>query len=414
MEKSADILVIGGGSAGIAAAVAAARSGAHVVLLEKNTYAGGNATAAYVGTICGLYYRNKAREARFVMGGFTKDFALQVQHASNSQPFQFGQGLHFLPYKRSAFMEVADKQLRQNKVNVFYNADVKAIKMDSQSIHSVLALVENKPVNFTTKKVIDTSGNALTAQLGAGMLVEEKNYQAAAQVFGMCGVKTVDNSILNLSIIRTIQKGMATGDFPTEYKRLSAIPGTYENGFLFFKLGIPLQVENTSASKSSLEIFSKEAIQFLERYLQNHCDLFANAQVHMIAPEVGIRTGPRNEGKEVLLKKDVLDAKKRDAGIARGAWPIEFWAPGENPRMEYFEEDDYYDIPAYCLVSATVENLFFAGRHISAEEDAIASARVIGTCLATGFAAGKMAAGKLENQPEKETIRKIREEIANI
>ena len=75
--------------------------------------------------------------------------------------------------------------------------------------------------------------------------------------------------------------------------------------------------------------------------------------------------------------------------------------------MRYFNYDDFYQIPADCLKSNSLSNLFFAGRNISATDGAIASARVMGICLQTGFAAGALAANQIANTPEIDTIRAI-------
>ena len=70
-----DTVVLGGGSAGVAAAVAAARKGLQVILIERNAYLGGKATAAEVGTVCGLYKFNKKEIPEYIVNGFAKEFA---------------------------------------------------------------------------------------------------------------------------------------------------------------------------------------------------------------------------------------------------------------------------------------------------------------------------------------------------
>jgi hypothetical protein len=406
-----DVLVIGGGSAGLAAAVAAAQSGLKVVLLEKNAFAGGNATAAYVGTICGLYWRDTQGDTQFAVGGFPREFALQLQKESTSKPYQFGEGLHFLPYDRTAFIQVADSFLKKEKVETFFQTSVIAVKQSEGRISCVCKSASNEHIEIEVKTIVDASGQAVFGKLGVSSLATSEYYQAAAQVFGMAGVQKVEAGTLRLSIIRTIQRGLADGSYPVKYKRLSVIPGSYKEGHLFFKLGIPLAVEDSNESRKALQNFSKEAITFITSYLQAHCDLFAQSSLTFMAPEVGIRTGPRHQGKETLTREDVLTARKRSNTIARGVWPIEFWVPGENPRMEYFPERDFYDISPGMLQSGEQEHLFFAGRHISAEEDAMASARVIGTCLQTGFAAGKLAAGKVLGHDERTIITAIQQEL---
>jgi flavin-dependent dehydrogenase len=85
-ELKTDVVVIGAGAAGVAAAIAAAREGLGVVLLEKNSFPGGRATASAVGTICGLYLRSFKQEAAFVAEGFMKEFAEKLQQRSASKP----------------------------------------------------------------------------------------------------------------------------------------------------------------------------------------------------------------------------------------------------------------------------------------------------------------------------------------
>ncbi|HEV2318711.1 MAG TPA: FAD-dependent oxidoreductase, partial [Verrucomicrobiae bacterium] len=96
---SCDVLVIGGGAAGIGAATAAGRAGAQTILLERYGFLGGLASAAWVGTICGLYLRDTTgTEAVPVSGGFPQDFASRVQKHSGATPLCADSGLWVLPY----------------------------------------------------------------------------------------------------------------------------------------------------------------------------------------------------------------------------------------------------------------------------------------------------------------------------
>ena len=104
-----DVLVIGGGAAGVAAAVAAGRAGAKVVLLERYGFLGGLATTAQVGTICSLYLRDMSgAEAVPVAGGFADEFSSRLQEAGNTKPLRVDRGLWVLPYLPPDFARVAD------------------------------------------------------------------------------------------------------------------------------------------------------------------------------------------------------------------------------------------------------------------------------------------------------------------
>jgi hypothetical protein len=100
-------------------------------------------------------------------------------------------------------------------------------------------------------------------------------------------------------------------------------------------------------------------------------------------------------GQYVLTGADVLAGRKFDDVVARCAWPIEQWDAEGQSRLRYLSKGTHYEIPARSLYAAGVQNLFMAGKSISADVDAIASARVMGCCLATGEAAGRLAASRL-------------------
>jgi hypothetical protein len=107
------------------------------------------------------------------------------------------------------------------------------------------------------------------------------------------------------------------------------------------------------------------------------------------------RDGMKAKGVYVLSGQDVLNAKKFSDTAARGCWPVEKWNLAGNLDIRYLPEGEYYDIPEQSLRIPGIKNLMIAGKCISADNDAIASARVIGSCLATGEAAAKLAVRSL-------------------
>ena len=102
-------------------------------------------------------------------------------------------------------------------------------------------------------------------------------------------------------------------------------------------------------------------------------------------------------GKHLLTGLDVLTGRKFPDAVARCAWPIEQWNADGITRLRYLPPHTCYEIPARSLRAAHVKNLFLAGKTISADVDAIASARVMGCCLATGAAAGNLAVNYLDS-----------------
>jgi hypothetical protein len=122
---------------------------------------------------------------------------------------------------------------------------------------------------------------------------------------------------------------------------------------------------------------------------------FARAFVSHVAPQVGVRESRRVVGRYQLTREDVLAGRKFGDAVVQASWPIELWADGHPGALyEYLEDGETYDIPGRCLQARDVSNLFVAGRCLSATREALGSARVIGTCLATGEAAGALAASR--------------------
>jgi hypothetical protein len=154
-----------------------------------------------------------------------------------------------------------------------------------------------------------------------------------------------------------------------------------------------LGVLGTADELTHAERTGRRRVRALEAFLVTRVAGFERAFVSHTAPQVGVRESRRIVGRERLGREDVLGARKRSDGVARAAWPIELWQAGaDGARYEYVPDDDWYDVPRGCLEHVTCTNLIGVGRCMSATHDAMGSARVIGTCLATGEAAGALAA----------------------
>ncbi len=386
-----DVLIAGGGSAGLAAATAAARKGASVVLLEKNSFLGGKATAAYVGTICGLYYRSEDSTSKYVTDGFAHEFGEKLKSLSNTLPLSNKLGLHYLPYKPFDFKVLCDEYVQSENIQVFFQTTVCDVVKETDKIVLVNAICCDRPIKFQPKVVVDCTGEALISLLADAAIIESEEYQAPAQVFSMEGVEITSESNLGLIILKEIQKAITEGILSDNYANVTVVPGSLNGKHVYLKIGIPEKIKNELNKITPVEFTARKMIQKVASFLKEKTEAFRHARISDIAPEAGLRTGRRHKGKYILTKEDVLECKKHTDSAARGTWPIEFWSIGKRVKMDFFEMENYYDIPKDCLKSSDVTNLLFAGRNISATEEAIASARVIGTCLQTGYSAGEMA-----------------------
>lgn len=410
---SCDVLVIGGGAAGIAAATAAGRAGAQTILLERYGFLGGLASAAWVGTVCGLYLRDTcAAQAVPVSAGFPREFASRLQNVSGAKPLSVESGLWVLPYCPSDFVSVADAILSESSnVKLLLHTTVADAAASDRRLDHVRALAWNEPVLFSPKTVVDCTGEATAAALAGAGAENAATDQATALVFVL---ENVDPGLAErglLEVRRELRRAVEEKILPPICERLSLVPGSASNGRVALKLtqfpakpDLPLWEQI-----SDWERESRALLEPLREFLNKNVPACKNARLHSIAPQLGVRSGRRILGRARLTNDDVLQVKKSPAGIARGAWPMERWTSSPRPEMTYFAERDFYEIPMDCLRAVELDNVFVAGRCLSAETGAMTSARVIGTALATGWAAGAAAAFHAAGKPLEEAASKIRQ-----
>jgi len=411
-DISCDVLVIGGGAAGVAAATAAGRAGARVVLLERYGFLGGLATTAQVGTICGLYLRDTTgAEATPVGGDFAQEFALRLQRAADTKPLRVDDGLWVLPYPPPAFASVADAIVSESgSVTLVLHATVGEAQAEGSRLSQVGALAWNEPLHLRPNAVVDCTGEATAAALGGANAENGGADQAPALVFVL---ENVDPGLAErglLEVRRELRRAVERGVLPAICERLSLVPGTGAHGRLAFKLTLlPATPDRALWQQvTDWERESRALLEPLRRFLVEKIASCRNARLDSIAPQLGVRSGRRILGRARLADEDVLGARKFPSGIARGCWPMERWTASPRPEMTCFNERDYYEIPFDCLRPVELDNVFVAGRCFSAATGAMTSARVIGTALATGWAAGTAAAFQAAGRSLDDAVATIR------
>jgi len=359
VNEKFDIIVVGGGAAGIAAAVSAARAGAKTLLLDKFSAAGGTGGFSGLTTLCGLY----DDDGNFLNDGFAREFA---ESLAETAPIKMGR-LWVLPYRLEKFRFAAEKKLvAESGLQTHWNALLENVSVDGDRIVSVNGL--------EARAVIDCSGTAEVAQkIGAETLATDETTQASAVIFPL---HNVTRELLTPADAARVLLPLARAGFSP----LNFQPSLTSNSITVKFTGKPEQVP-----------------QLIE-FLRAHVSGFENCTTPLKKFLVSTRAGKMIVGKHLLTGAEVLAGQKFPDAAVRCAWPIEQWNSNGVARFRYLPEGAYYEIPARSLRAAKVENLFMAGKTISADVDAIASARVMGCCLATGAAAGVLAADYLHSK----------------
>ncbi|MEI6083906.1 MAG: FAD-dependent oxidoreductase [Verrucomicrobiota bacterium] len=347
MTKTFDIAVVGSGTAGLAAAVTSTRAGARTLLIDSRPAAGGTGGFSGLTTLCGLYDSNGLP----LNTGFPQEFSAAL---AETAPVKMGR-VWVLPYRPERFREIAAELLAP--VTTHWNTPV-AVSVTGSRITSVNG--------FSVGAVIDCTGTAAVAQaVGAPCLATDETTQAPAVIFPL---RDVTCDLSSPAAVAQAVLPLARAGFPLLNFQNNLDPKT-------------VTVKFTGRVDQVLP-----AIEFLRRNVPGfeRCAVIGE-------PIQSQRAGRMIVGRYVLTGADVLTGKKFPDAVARGAWPVEQWDAAGTARYRYLPEGKHYEIPARSLQAASIENLFMAGKTISADVDAIASARVMGVCLATGAAAGKLA-----------------------
>ncbi len=396
-----DVLIVGGGGAGIAASIAAARSGARTLLVERYGFLGGMATAGMVGSFCGFF--TTGTEKKLIVGGIAGSLlerlkersAVTVKGVSRVDP-----RIASLRFNPEIFKFVTEELAVKSGVELLYHSFVTDVAWEQKGSRLSGVIVENKSGRcaLLAKVIIDASGDgdvAFRAGVPCEMGDEMGRLQTLTTMFRMIHVDVEKMHDLTTSVVKEkLEEAVKTGEYG--FKRPDGIINpTLPSGLVSANIvSVPDLIATDAWDLTHAEMEGRRQVLEYIRAFRRFLPGFEHAELSSFAPQIGIRETRRVQGAYVLQEEDVVKGRKFDDAIALGAWPIEMHDP-ETRRIKWKfldKEDDYYTIPIRCLIPRGVENLLVAGRCLSASHAAHASARVIGPAFAMGEAAGILAA----------------------
>lgn len=391
-----DLAVVGGGSAGLAAAVTAARTGARVVLLERYGFLGGMGTASLVHTFCGLYLLRDEPGAVLANPGFSTEMAERMIAATGIGPQRMGR-VDVLPQHPVEFVRIADELvLAEPTLELSLHTEVLSVKREGE-IWIIRAGGRGGERSLSAKALVDASGDAVVAGfLGKGSeMTDAPRLQRPAYVFGAQGIGEFGDAE-RLETAGWIVAGVRKGELPAAAMGLS-FRGSGRKGEVFGSLDL------TGAEAASgydpldagcltmLEMEGRQVATAVMRHLRERTEVWKNSYVSHWPARAGVRESRRWLGDHILTGDDLLQGKRFDDEVALATWPMEFRETAKGPKLRYPEGNRPAGIPAGCLKPRATEGLWVAGRCISTDHDAQASIRVMGTCFATGEAAARLA-----------------------
>jgi len=403
---STDVVVVGGGAAGVAAANTIANQNLKVVLIEKYGFCGGGAVAGLSGTICGLYeasdkLQNKPKQAVF---GFTDEFAKMLEKKGGlTEPIAYGKTFTRV-HDPLVWKETADVFLQNKNITTIYHAVViKTLVEGNDKIEGVQVWSKQGTFNIRSKITIDASGDAdVIAMAGLPNFIGDKGkVQNPTMIFKISGVdieifkQTYGlNSIMPQEVTDLIIKMNKENKYKLPRAKIWLFSTTKPNELLCNCtriIGEDGRELNSLYYKdfTEAETQGRKQIREYAKFFKENLKGCEKSFVTDTGTQVGIRQTRQVDGVYKLKNSDVINGKKFKDGIARSPWPIELHS-GNKPKVEWLL-DDVYEVPLNCFIPKNGEGIIAAGRCLSAEHEAVASARVTAQCFSYGHAVGHAA-----------------------
>lgn len=398
---SCEVLIVGGGAAGIAAAVSAARAGARTLLVERYGYLGGTGSTALVHTLCGLYLLRDEPDAVFAHPGFPSEFARRLLAGGAARgPVRMGR-LDVLPHDPTALARVADDLIAETaNLQCLLHAELISIAREGDHWR-VTAASRGTRLEVRAIAVVDASGDGTLAAL-AGLPFEQTepaHMQRPAYIFKLCGM---DHTALDesgrLRLAHGIASDVRAGSLPP-----AALGAAFRAGIHEGECHVTIDLAGDSgdggtydpcdaAALTALEQCGRRTATELAAWLATTARGFERAWIAAWPVRAGIRESRRILGQHVLSADKLLSGEACEDSVALATWPVELREKPTGPRWRFPDRAVPGHIPLRSLCALGQDRFFMAGRCISATHEAQASIRVMGTCMATGEAAGIAAA----------------------
>lgn len=417
-----DVLVVGGGPAGLCAAIASARSGARTVLVEKFGFCGGMATAGLVAPFMTCY--DSGGEEMLIRGLFAEIVDRLVASGGAIHPFECDAPSCFTsyitkghkrvtPFKAESLKLLADEMLTEAGVTVLYHTDFADTEIKDEKITRVILHKKEGLCAAAAKIVIDCTGDAdVAAAAGVPYYVGNPatgKIQPATMFFRICNVdsRKVDldieankdnfyrkDGVNYRSMHWWVEKARQSGDWDLDRVSIGLFRGVDEDEWSINTSRI-MGIDGTSSESLTIgEMEGRRQVKKIFDFLVKYVPGCEKAKLIQTGSTLGIRETRHVRGIRTLTIDDILQCRVPEDSVMIAANSVDIHGKFGPRSNEYITlpEGKYYGIPYGSLVPVGMKNLLVAGRCISAESDAAGAIRVMPPCMGLGQAAGTAAA----------------------
>lgn len=396
-----DVIVAGGGSAGVAAALGASRAGARTMIIERGPCLGGASTLRNVATYCGLFTRD-GDQVVFGVGEEVRS-SLRARGAI-SEPRRYNSVA--VVFDPESVKVVLDELCRSGGVIVRLHSMLVGAEAEEQRITSVTVADHAGFHTYTADAFVDATGDAdLAHRVGASVRYGTDGWVQNGTLGVRFGGIGADVDVSTTTVGEAIKAARSRGveGLVSESGLVARMPVSDDV--------IAYVVDEAYDARSATDTSQAEARARLQAQL--YLDVLQtipgaeHAYIVTTGPELGTRESRHIITRSRLQEQDLLAPGPMDDAVAVGAWPMEYHpGPGRPATWKFIGEPGYFGIPLPCLQSASHTNLYAAGRTLDGDRHAGASLRVMGTAFATGQASGVAAAQQaLSGACSPETVR---------
>ncbi len=427
-----EVLVVGGGTAGVVAAIAAARSGARTLLIELNGFLGGTSTAAMVSSF--LTFHNMRGEQ--IARGIPQEIVDRLLKRGGAVPpghlrNPYGNAFSVTPFDAEVLKHVLLDMCKEAGVQLLLRTMVVDAILANNTIKGVVVTNKAGWGIVLSSIIIDCSGDAdvaveagvpyekgrrtdgltmsmtLTFRVGNvrtqeivdyvkthpdQFLLGEDPYIGETTEEIVAGIESFKDVPLLTGFFDLIEQKKKTGEFPKTRERL-IIEITPQEGVILVNTSNILGRDGTDPRDlTAAQLEAMDQVYQLLAFFRSYIPGFSECRLIDTAPVIGVRETRRMVGEYTLTEDDILKGREFPDGIGKGAYCMDIHEPNGTIRHRHIEEGKAYDIPYRCLIPKNVDNLLTAGRCISVTREALGSTRNQVPCMVTGQAAGTAAA----------------------
>lgn len=427
-----EVLVVGGGSAGSAAAIASARQGARTLLIEQQGFLGGTSTGALVTPMMANHLQQRPLNQ-----GIYLEVLQRLLASGDADIYKDGNAGWFNPEMLKLVLE----ELAVGAgVEIFYHIDFADALVQNRQLQGVLVETKSGRGLIRARCVVDCSGDAdVAARAGVPMVTGRPDTGAnqpmalrfmlgnvdlgrAQAYFETLGDFDYTTSSRNPDIPLWTTACTWDKDWPLKPLFTQAVSdGVLQpDDAIYFQIftvpGRPGEVafncprfDDLTDSldfrqRNAVQIQGKRSILRLWEFCKRYLPGFEKSYIVQIAPMIGVRESRRIVGEYVLSSEDFFAARKFPDAIARNNYPIDIHARDQSGGLHFMKAGDYHEIPYRCLIPLEIEQLLVAGRCLSADFSAQGAVRIIPNCYAMGQAAGIAAALSVQQQTSPRTL----------